>query len=268
MRCVQMLLGEAISFRIKELCKERGIQLQICIWPNKNQVYSEYLGLTPATTTKRVDRLVEYVQNNSDVKIIYPLKELKSAKPYADMYLKYDTHWNCAGGFVGYQAMLASLGLETTDFYNCTMYDTNYSSYSDPYYAQVRGDILGMSVPNASSYPNDHNYYIVYRPEVTVDSFSGSNGAGDTRHTTAANAPNDLNFVMLADSYRVMQLSYLEKDFTDCFLTHRSHVNDADVKEAIKNSDILVIAAVERLETNILDTAKQIIKILQEDANN
>ena len=95
---------------------------------------------------------------------------------------------------------------------------------------------------------------------------NGGNGAGDTRHTTAANAPNDLNFVMLADSYRVMQLSYLEKDFTDCFLTHRNRVNDADVKEAIKNSDILVIAAVERLETNILDTAKQIINILEEDA--
>ena len=69
---------------------------------------------------------------------------------------------------------------------------------------------------------------------------------------------------MLGDSYRVMQLTYLERDFTDCFLTHRSHVNDADVKEAIKNADILVISAVERLEPDILNTARHIIKILSE----
>ncbi len=253
---------------LNKLCEERGIQLQICIWPNKHQVYAEYVGLEVKTNNKRVDRLVEYVRANSDVKIIYPLKELKAAKPYADVYLKYDTHWNCAGGFVGYQAMLASLGLETTEFKNCTMYDSNFSNKKDQYYSNVRGDLLGMggwSAP-ASMYPNDHNYYIVYRPEVQVDSFSGANGASDTRHTTAANAPNDLNFVMLADSYRVMQLSYLERDFTDCFLTHRSHVNDADVKAAIKNSDVLVIAAVERLETDILATARHIINILQEDA--
>lgn len=260
----------SVMTTLDKLCKERGIQLQICIWPNKHQVYSEYLGLDKdvVTNNKRVDRLVEYVRANSEVKIIYPLKELKAAKPYADVYLKYDTHWNCAGGFVGYQAMLASLGLETTDFKNCTIYDSNYSSLKDPYYANIRGDLLGMggwSAP-ASMYPNDHNYYIVYRPEVQVDTFSGTNGAGDTRHTTAANAPNDLNFVMLADSYRVMQLSYLERDFTDCFLTHRSHVNDADVKAAIKDADILVIAAVERLETDILGTARAIINILEEDA--
>jgi hypothetical protein len=118
------------------------------------------------------------------------------------------------------------------------------------------------------------NYYVKYRPEVTVDSFEGKNGAGDYRHTTAANAPNDLNFVMLTDSYRVMQLSYLEKDFSDCTLAHRDYldanhaskdpVNHNNVKEAIKNSDILVIAAVERLEPDILATAREIIAVLQE----
>ena len=61
-----------------------------------------------------------------------------------------------------------------------------------------------------------------------------------------------------------MQLSYLEKDFSDCFLTHRNRVNEADVREAIKNADILVIAAVERYDYDTLNTAKAIIKILQE----
>jgi hypothetical protein len=59
-----------------------------------------------------------------------------------------------------------------------------------------------------------------------------------------------------------MQLTYLEKDFTDCFLTHRSHVGDADVIEAVRNADILVLASVERLEPEILATAKKLISIL------
>ena len=248
---------------LKALCDQKGIQLQICIWPNKEQVYPEYTGITPVTQNKRIDRLVSYVTKNSDIKIIYPLAELKAANQYFDTYLKYDTHWNNAGGFVGYQAMMKSLGLETFDPYNIEMYEVGYGATGtdqDPYF-NTAADLKGMA---GVSYSDISGYAIKYRPEVKVKFEYGANGAGDTRHTTAANAPNDLNFVMLADSYRVMQLSYLEKDFTDCFLTHRSHVNDADVKEAIKNSDILVIAAVERLEGDILTTAKRIINILSE----
>lgn len=254
--------------QLNDLCKEKGIQLQISIWPNKDQVYYEYTALAPETQEKRVDRLVKYLTDTTDVKIIYPLQELLDMKPYYEIYLKYDTHWNCAGGFVGYQAMLESLGFEATDIRHCPVfeYTGQDTENKDPYYTQIRGDMLGMGgwPAPAADYPNHVNYYVKYRPHVTIDSYSGKDGAGDTRHTTAANATFDCNFVMLGDSYRVMQLSYLEKDFSDCFLTHRSHVNDDDVKEAIKNADILVIAGVERLEPDILSTAKHIINILSE----
>ncbi len=264
-------LAEYVSVMttLNELCKQRGITLQICIWPNKDQVYPEFVTWTVENEQKRVDRLVEYVKaNNPEIKIIYPLSELKKAKAnYYDTYFKYDTHWNNAGGYIGYKAMLDSLGLESTEISNLPVYKFTGAAGSgpntDPYLGPI-ADMIGLGKLDSANYTGNYNYYVKYRPEVTVDTFEGKNGAGDTRHTTAANAPNDLNFVMLGDSYRVMQLSYLEKDFTDCFLTHRSHVNDADVKAAVKNSDILVITAVERLEPDILSTAKEIIAILQE----
>ena len=248
---------------LKALCDEKGIELLICIWPNKEQVYPEFTGINPVTQNKRVDRLVSYVRNNSDINIIYPLSELKAAKPYFDTYLKYDTHWNNAGGFVGYQAMMEALGLETFDPLNIEMYEVGYGSqgtYQDPYFNTAQ-DLMGMA---GASYTGNYGYAIKYRPEVIVDYFSGKNGASDTRHTKASNAPNDLNFVMLGDSYRVMQLSYLEKDFTDCFLSHRDRALDSDVKAAVKEADVLVLAAVERLEGDILTTAKEIIQILNE----
>ena len=253
--------------QLNNICKEKGITLQICIWPNKDQVYPEYMPtMTIATEYKRVERIVDYVRAFTDVKIIYPINELLAAKPYFDMYLKYDTHWNCAGGFVGHQAMLKSLGLEYTSINNCPVYEYTgvETTNKDPYYSNVWGDMISIGGLNRNDYTIDHNFYVQYRPEVVVDSRVGGNGASDTRHSTASNAPNDLNFVMLADSYRVMQLGYLEKDFSDCFLTHRSSVHSADVVAAVREADILVIAAVERNEYNIVSTAQALISILSQ----
>ncbi|MBQ8409274.1 MAG: hypothetical protein IJY39_10475 [Clostridia bacterium] len=260
-----LLQYASILQQLNNICKEKGITLQICVWPNKDQVYPEYMPtMTVATEYKRMERIVDYISKNTDVKMIYPINELLAAKPYFDMYLKYDTHWNCAGGFVGYQAMLKSLGLETTSIHDCPVYEYTgtETQNKDPYYTQVWGDMISIGGLNKNDYTIDHNYYIKYRPQVVVDTRVGGNGAGDTRHSTSSNAPNDLNFVMLADSFRVMQLGYLEKDFTDCFLTSRSSVNNADVVAAVKEADILVIAAVERNETNILGTAQALIGIL------
>lgn len=258
--------------QLNDICKQKGIQLQISVWPNKDQVYSEYMPTMEVVSEyKRVERIVDYVTENTDVKMIYPINELMAVKPYWDLYWPLDTHWNNAGAFIGYQAMLESLGFETTSMVNLPVRilkpsDKDYKkivrdSNTSLLYAP-KGDIQGM-VGN-SKYPEQCNYIVEYRPDVEVLSQEGNNGAGDTRHTTS-NGPNDLNFVMLADSYRVMQLTYLEKDFTDCFLTHRNRVGDSDVIQAVRNADVLVIAAVERLETNIVDTAVALIKILSAD---
>lgn len=254
---------------LNDICKEKGIQLQISIWPNKEQVYSEYTPtMNVVSEYKRVERIVDYITENTDVTMIYPINELLTAKPYWELYWPLDTHWNNAGAFIGYQAMLKSLGLETTSLVNLPIRELRYtdSDYSSIVYNSnssllyaPKGDLQGLC--GVTGYPQQKNYIVTYRPDVHVLSVEGNNGAGDTRHSTS-DGPNDLNFVMLADSYRVMQLTYLEKDFTDCFLSHRDRVMEPDVVEAVKNADILVIAAVERLETNIVDTAKRLISIL------
>ncbi|MBQ8409273.1 MAG: hypothetical protein IJY39_10470 [Clostridia bacterium] len=261
----------AVMQQLADICEAKGIQLQISIWPNKDQVYSEYMpDIAVESEYKRVERLVDYMTENTNVNIIYPINDLIAAKPYWEMYWPLDTHWNNAGAFIGYQAMLKSLGLETTSMVNLPVNiiapsDSDYKNYvydgnSSLLYG-VKGDLVGIAGVNGANYPQQKNYVVTYRPEVTVYSQVGNNGAGDTRHTTS-NGPNDVNFVMLADSYRVMQLTYLERDFTDCFLAHRSSVNNADVIEAVRNADIIVLAAVERLETDILNTAQALIKIL------
>ena len=246
----------SILVRLNEICKSRGITLQICIWPNKEQVYPEYyLGAEVVNEYKRVERLVDYIQANSEVKIIYPLDELTAAKPYWETYYKFDTHWNMAGGFIGHQAMMKSLGLETMNLYQLPVWEFDRNA----------GDLISLGNLNGAYYKGAVDYTITYRDEVEIDSYYGGDGANDIRHTTAANATNDCNFVMLADSYRCFQLDLIQKDFSDAYLCHRNQVNDPMTVEAIRNADVLVIAAVERFDYDIFNTALNIINILSQE---
>jgi hypothetical protein len=246
----------SILDQLDKLCREKGKTLQIAIWPNKEQVYPEhYLGADVINEYKRVERFVDYVRENSDVKIVYPLAELVAAKPYWDVYYKFDTHWNMAGGFIGYQALMESLGLETTNLYQLPVWEFDRNA----------GDLISLGNLNGAYYTGAVDYTISYRPEITTDSYFGGDGAGDIRHTTAANATYDYNFVMLADSYRCFQLQLFERDFSDCYLCHRSQVNEQMTIEAIQNADIIVIAAVERYDYDTVNTALRIIEILSQE---
>ena len=256
--------------QLNELCKAKGKTLQISIWPNKAQVYSDLVGLTPINEYKRVERLVNYVKANTDVNMIYPLAELIEMRPYFDVYHQCDTHWNNAGAYVGYQAMMKSLGYTVPDPLTLPMNlirdtDSDYKNYvtnlhTSLLYAPKR-DLIGLAGLNTADYPAQHNFVVTYRSEVTVTAHSESFGASYTYHTTS-NGPIDKKIVLLSDAYRIMQQHYLEKDFTDCVSTHRMNINDADVISAIQASDIIVLSSVERLESDILSTAKQLISIL------
>ena len=73
-----------------------------------------------------------------------------------------------------------------------------------------------------------------------------------------------------------MQLTYLERDFTDCYLMHRTHAagvhnnqpmskdDYAVVKNKIREAEILVLCVVERVDTEAVKTAETLIKILRE----
>ncbi len=238
--------------RLKQVCDQKGIQLVIAAFPNKEQVYSEYMpSFEIATHTKRVERWAAYLNANTEVDVVYPLKELLAAKPYFDLYYKYDTHWNNAGGFIGYQALLKALGFETTDLINLPSKRVDAGN----------GDMISIGSLSASVYRGDnYNYNITYRPDVTVKTLYTE---GHISHAES-NGHIDLNFVMLSDSFRGAIRGFVEKDFTDCFLCHRSDINNPKVIEAIQNADVLIISAVERNEADMLNTALKIIQYLSQ----
>lgn len=244
-----------ILTKFYNICEQKGIQVAIGFWPNKELVYSEYMPeYEIVNTVKRVEILTEYINTNTLVPAVYPLPQLKAAKPYWQVYYKHDTHWNQAGGFIGVQALYKAMGFETTELLNLPVVET----------ARNGGDLINIGGLSASNYTGDKNYSITYRPGVTVKNVNTAPVNSHTTHTTS-NGKYDLNFVMLSDSFRGSMKYFLERDFTDCLLTHRSQVNDSDVVAAIKNADVLVVSAVERYDYSVFSTIQTIINILSQE---
>lgn len=91
--------------------KERGIRLIVEFLPNKETVYSEYLpdNVYAISDTKKQDLLVEYLQENTDLEIVYAKEDMLQSKEKMQLYYKYDTHWNLAGAFIGVQNLLKQI---------------------------------------------------------------------------------------------------------------------------------------------------------------
>jgi hypothetical protein len=147
-----------------------------------------------------------------------------------------------------------ALGFETMEFTNVPFQEV----------ARSGGDLINIGGLNAKNYTGDKNYSFTYRPEVTVKNVNTPPVNSHTTHTPS-NGKYDLNFVLLSDSSRGAMKYFLERDFTDCVLTHRSQVHDSDVVAAIKEADVLVVSAVERYDYSVFSTIQTIIGILSQE---
>jgi len=85
----------------------RGIEYLFVVAPDKQSIYPEHapmpLGL--AGTASRLDRIIASL--DGDRAELLDLREaLRRAKAEADLYYRYDTHWNRYGAYVAYRAII------------------------------------------------------------------------------------------------------------------------------------------------------------------
>lgn len=239
--------------RLQELCDEMGIQLQFMIVPNREQVYPEYMpSYEIVDNYKRVDRFVDYVRENSDVNIIYPLQELKEAELYWRTCYQYDTHWNHLGGYVGTQALYKAMGIPTTSPHDVEI---------TPVESDLRG-LIDMGGLDGARYPADGDYFIDYKPEVTITYTKGNRMTGAIYYADS-DSENQQNFVLLGDSFRYFMIDYLVKDFSHCVIAHRDYTEG--LRSSILKADVLVIFAGERQDKRMFPVVEQVITMLEEE---
>jgi hypothetical protein len=207
------------AVKINNYFKSIGKEFVIFIPPNKEQVYSEYMpnGIMVENETKRVQMITDYISQNSDVKIIYCLDELKNEKADKQLYFKNDTHWNSVGGAYGTKAVLKELGIEVGNM-TFTEIPTNFKDLANMALIDVVAEndyAVQLSLPNG----------MIYDKKVTL----------------------------VADSFGAFMTTPLQQVFAQLSVEGYStlYENIFFAIDMINNSDIFILESVERYDQRI-----------------
>ena len=237
---------EAIAancLRQRDRLAERGCEFVIFIAPNKNRVYSEYMPdvFGPPAETYRALQIVNYLRENTDLRVVYPYDELMAEKPSVaeNLYYKTDTHWNFLGGYVGARALLKELGIDLPKL-------------SDPSLAVTRtgfrkGDLaknLGLA-----------GWLMATDPEYAVEGYD-THGARlveetDTSYDYRAEGADPRKLFVVRDSFVLSMIPHLSAQFNESFYKHFMYYMYEDLEA--HSPDILVYETVERFAANLRD---------------
>lgn len=92
----------------KKKAEEAGAQFVLLVYPNKEIIYEERMPsyIVRDSDVTRTDELVSYLQNHSDIEVIYPKEQMQDLKDTYQLYYSTDTHCNMLGCFVGLSELL------------------------------------------------------------------------------------------------------------------------------------------------------------------
>lgn len=222
---------------IQSYLNEQGKEFIIFIAPNKERIYydkmPEQFGI-PADTYKAL-QAVQYLRDNTDIRIVYPYDELMQAKESLEenIYYKTDTHWNQIGGYIGAAALMRELGIEMPDIESDEIAITAGNNTS--------GDLAGML--NLSKYLANTDY--VY----AVEGYNTHNVENIERDFRAAliyhaEDADPRKIYICRDSFASSMSEYVGSQFTDTYMRHKSTYSYDDFVE--QNPDIFVYETVER----------------------
>jgi hypothetical protein len=95
---------------IQTSLKEQGIDYVLALIPSKASVYPEFIkGGSFQIGTTLIDQVTTYLQEKTTIPVINVKPELINAKNEQDVYFRTETHWNHAGAYIGYKAIINRL---------------------------------------------------------------------------------------------------------------------------------------------------------------
>ena len=102
--------------KLANYCKNNNIKLYILVAPEKELLYKDedYVN-NNNKTFDRTQALADYVKQNSNFEIIYPIKELEKLKEKEYAFYKTDNHLTDSGQFVMYNVLLNKIKQEYND---------------------------------------------------------------------------------------------------------------------------------------------------------
>ena len=239
---LEMAKNNLINFR-NELNK-KNIDFILMICPDKQLVYDQYMpSYIKRKQVDNIDQFVNYMRDNSDIKIVYPKSELIKYKNYYPLYYKYDHHWNYLGGYIGYTELLKELGLDYVKIDDSTIIETKET----PFYKDLSTFISLYKYLNTDeklyTILGYNNYYIV----------NGKNEYNQYLFCKSYSNYNKKKIFFVRDSFSQAMVNYIASTFQESSFIHIDNFkNDGIIYE---ETDIFVFEFVGRhLEYRVLDT--------------
>lgn len=218
-----------------------GIEFVVMFPPNKENIYPEYMpdSIKVVNPENRLDLLVDYLRENTDLRIVYPKDALLAEKAVRPVYYHQDSHWNYLGAYVGTLELLNELGIE-----NRPLSDVVVAS-GDAVFSDLRnmgrldrilGDDVDWRIGGFSDYTSE---------VIEVD--------GNNVIRMRSNNPNGKKLLIQRDSFATAMTAYLPSYFEETLFVHWN-VFDPAVIEA-EMPDVFVMELVERSLPMLLNYA-------------
>lgn len=221
----------------RDYLEQQGIEFVIFIAPNKERIYYEKMPSKygePAANYRAL-QVVNYLRENTDVRVVYPYDELIYAKNVLDknIWFKADTHWNWIGGYIGATALLSELGIDmpAIDSEDITIITEGETSGDLADMMNLSDVFVHKDYQYTVSGFDEHDYCNIDNDLSTVVSYCAKNA--DPR-----------KIYVLRDSFCNHMLSYIGSQFDYSYLRHKGSysVEDFDCQAP----DIFVYETVER----------------------
>lgn len=194
------------------LLREQGSEFLVFVAPNKHTIYSENLpdSVRKSGKMSRLDQVLEYLSENSDLQIVDLRDRLLKAKESIRVYHKTDTHWNDAGAFTGYVEVIRQLSKNFPELKPMEM-----SEFDIIREMGDGGDLAQMLSMN--KYIREEWIRLVPRkPLVSVPmEFTGQAGDGSVNLRLMGTGDKELpRAVMFRDSFAEAMIPFLSEHFS------------------------------------------------------
>ncbi|MBQ8482107.1 MAG: hypothetical protein IJ532_06190 [Alphaproteobacteria bacterium] len=232
---------------IDNWCKKNNKKFYYFIAPDKHRIYGEHYRFVKKVRSDEfglAEQFVRYIRKNSDIKVIYPRKELLKRKNEGFMYYKDDTHWSPLGGYYGYIELMKKIN---DDF---QIIPIEVKSWQKRAVEHHGSDLLKM-LNGKNTEKEKVMYEIPQYTQKAKCSYKDKYHVKKLGEIECRNDDNKYSAFILRDSFFNTIIPYLADSFKNVRMEWKDGLDKKDLADIEQNYDIIILENVERYTPRI-----------------
>ncbi|MEI0496700.1 hypothetical protein R4J09_15030 [Brachyspira intermedia] len=218
----------------RDRLKERNIDFILMVCNDKRFIYDNYIPDYIIRKNKQspTEQFLEYITNKTDIKVIYTKNELYKYKNEYELYLKYDTHWNYLGAYIGYSEIMKKLNYYVKDINN-VVFDV------------VKNDLNMDIARNLALSKLEYVDYDLHKPNGYYSNYVTNNYLNWYNFETFCYNSTNFDYIfIIRDSFAIAMQDYISSTFSR---VHYEHIDYFRELKCDINPNILIFETVERM---------------------